>query len=336
MLGIPLHAWEGMTVRAPAVAAFQPHTLSLAHEALGHALHLEPHQVSRLAEIEPCVLLQPDRAGRTARALGQVLGLQPRSLATLARSHLPMLALSPEQVPERVAALTRLLQLEGDAAAAWLRAHPSKAVPLLAQPTAAIAMKLMALHDGLGCDEQSAAVLVRHRPLLLQSSALVLRSRLFALAQAGKMPMHDVVTMVMDRDPDCQGLADLLLLSPHTLWYRFQHLAALLPHAAPAFVLRLLLRCAGQGTSTADAYVRWQALQSATRAEGSPWADELQACDASDLAVLLGASHVQLARLAYMTLQQRQRELGLLDVVGLSDEAFDARFVDFRAWLSAS
>jgi hypothetical protein len=250
----------------------------------------------------------------------------------------------------------------GDEAAfaAFAARSPGQALAVISHPASAVAERMAAAAAALGGPPAGAlAALARARPLVLELSPVVLRSRVQVLADVALLPgsLADRVggaahAAAAARDAgdgpagaaaagrvagllglldaeELEGLADRLLLAPHSLHLWLQQLASLLPGRPPSELVRLLLRLRARPP---DVLVRWQALHAAARGHGG-WGSQLEGAAVEDLARLLSCGHEQLARLRYLSATGRRDEASLVEVLELGAAGFDARFPGFLEWI---
>ena len=404
----------------PAVCSFSGETLELTLASLEAALGYDRAAVVQLVRLSPDVLLRPHEPGAVLRRLTALLRLPVSMVATSLRTRLHVLSMSEAQLTRRCAALGRILQCGGepgggcgaapmaarsssgssggskdsdsgeDAAgfegfAAFALNYPGQALALVAHPERSVQERLDAAAEALdGAPEAAVAALARARPLILELSDVVLRSRAAVLADAAFPPpaegvdagagdsgdndragssnrsssgatattsgrdsgtngsasvaaqqqqqqrrrLHDLLAAL---DPaELEGLADRLLLAPHSLHLWQQQMAALLPGRPPLDVVRVLLRVT---VRPADVLVRWQALQQAVRGDDDGWGAQLAAAAPPELAALLSLGHEQLARLRYLEATSRRGEVKLAAACSATRQDFDAQFPGFMEWV---
>jgi hypothetical protein len=244
---------------------------------------------------------------------------------------------------------------------------------LLGLPVQLTASKLQDLSTALDGPLQLTAQLVQHHPALLNLSPAVLRSRLFAIAQAQGCNCRQLLSGLDQQQ--LQGLSGLLLLSPGRLTAQLQGLEALLrslrqqssptaPDSASPFetqalggrseggdsststsssqqqqharvtACRLLLRL-GTRSSLAGVQVTLTTLQGIVRTV-EQWQLQLAAADDCQLAHLLSAGHQGLAQAKFLAAAGCVAELTLVDVVLLPPAAFNKRFPGYQPWLSGN
>lgn len=340
-LQLPSWRFQTLVQQEPRVLSYQPHTLQLTLDALAAGLHSNPKDVVRIIiEQRPALLLQPQEAVQVLQYLARLLNRSPQQTAFLLAPHPQLLSMPLPQLQQHIQDVCAVMHWPNNndltqsalstsstaAVAAVAAAGPVSFIQLLALPVAHTAAHIQDLRTALDASECVAAQLVQHHPALLNMSPAVLRSRLFAVAEAHGSSCSQLLDSL---DPQqLRGLSGLLLLSPHRLTAQLQGLQALLAtlqqpsqqqqqqqreavSAATAdagtgsnssnssnLAARLLLRM-GTRSSLADAQVKLVLLQSVVRRVQS-WQHQLCSADDCQLAALLAADHEGLAQAQYL------------------------------------
>jgi hypothetical protein len=378
----------------PQVCSFSGESFELTLASLEAALGMDRAFVIQLVRAAPHVLVAPHEPVAVLRLLTAVLRLPRGMVAANLRTRLHVLALSEAQLRERCATLGAILECEvlpGSSSgegfssssssssssaeagfAAFAARYPGQALALVSFPEDSVAKRLQASAAALdGAPASAVAALARARPLVLELSPLVLRSRAMVLAEAAfcdslrpedasshssngagggssggssvsGVSEEEVLHGAAQRRPhalrellaaldgdELEGLADRLMLAPHSLHLWLQQLRGLLPALPPLGVVRLLLRLR---VRPPDVLVRWQALQLVARG-GGEWEAELREAGPAELATLLSASHEAMARMRYLSSTGRRGEARLEEAVAMGGDAFLARFPGFQEWL---
>ncbi|GBF89060.1 hypothetical protein Rsub_01777 [Raphidocelis subcapitata] len=211
-LGVSRTALLHLLERAPPqVCSFSAEALELTLSSLEAALGVDRGVVVALVRAHPHVLTAPHEPVGALRFVTQLLRLPTAMVSANLRTRLHVLALTEAQLRARAAALGRLLQCGGAAAtaaagpagssasissvgeedpdaaafAAFAARHPGQALALIAHDADAVAERLVSCAAALGgAPAESVAALARARPLVLELSPVVLRSRAAVLAEA--------------------------------------------------------------------------------------------------------------------------------------------------------
>lgn len=230
-LQLPSWRFQSLIQQEPSILAYQPDTLQLTLQALCAALHLNIKIVVGIIEQRPGLLLQPQEAVQVLQHLSQLVGRTTEQTAFLLSPHPQLLAMQPQQLQHHIQQLAGVMHLphasaDLQAAAAAATARPASFLQLLAMPVAQTASRLQDLSTALDAPPAVTAQLVLQHPALLNMSPAVLRSRLFAVAQAEGSSCRQLLAGLDEQQ--IQGLSGLLLLSPSRLLTQLQGLQALL------------------------------------------------------------------------------------------------------------
>ncbi len=333
-LGLPPLRFAALAEAEPALLAYEPHTLELTLDALEFALHTTRRGIIAVAEARPSVLLRPQEPVAVLTALSALLQRSVADTAFLLAPYPQLLALEPEELRSRVYEIATTLRwstADATASAAAAAAGPSL-LPLLAMPHERITEGLKDMAAALDADEALAAALITQRPVLLQMSCTVLRSRLFILAEAAGADCAGLLCSLVPQQ--VVGLAGLLLLSPARLQEQLLGLEAVLGHRLPRpAAVGLLLRLGGPNT-LAGAQVNAVALEAICLGV-QRWVDELASAGEADLAVLLAAAPQALAQARYLSRTPGGPTSSLLSAVMTPPAEFKARHgAAYAAWLA--
>jgi hypothetical protein len=230
-LQLPSWRFQSLIHEEPSILAYQPDTLQLTLQALCTALHLNIKTVVGIIEQRPGLLLQPQEAVQVLQHLSQLVGRTTQQTAFLLSPHPQLLAMQPQQLQHHIQQLAGVMHLphagaDLQAAAEAATARPASFLQLLAMPVAQTASRLQDLSTALDAPPSVTAQLVLQHPALLNMSPAVLRSRLFALAEAEGSSCRQLLAGLDEQQ--IQGLSGLLLLSPSRLMEQLQGVQALL------------------------------------------------------------------------------------------------------------
>jgi len=182
----------------PQLSSFTADTLELTLATLEQTMGFNRAAVVQLVWSAPQVLLAPNEPVATLRRLTQLLRLPQSMVAANLRTRLQILALTERQLRERCAAIARILVCEGSscssgaadaeqdeaAFATFAARSPGQALALLGHSQDAVAERLVMCCEALdGAPVEAVAAVARARPLVLELSGVVLRSRAMVLAE---------------------------------------------------------------------------------------------------------------------------------------------------------
>lgn len=226
-----LPSWRFQTLihKEPSILDYHPETLQLTIQALCEALHANPKTVVSIIEQRPCLLRQPQEAVQVLQKLSQLLGRTPQQTAFLLSPRSQLLAMPPAQLQQHIAQVCEVMhwplsELRSVTSAA--ATGPASFLQLLAMPVQQISARLQDLSTGLDTSTYIAAQLAQHHPALLNMSPAVLRSRLFAVAEAEGSSCGQLLSQLDQQQ--LKGLSGLLLMSPGRLMQQMEGLQALL------------------------------------------------------------------------------------------------------------
>jgi hypothetical protein len=228
-LSLPSWRFQTLIHKEPSILDYHPETLQLTIQALCEALHAHPKTVVSIIEQRPCLLRQPQEAVQVLQQLSQLLGRTPQQTAFLLSPHSQLLAMPPAQLQQHIAQVCEVMhwplsELRSVTSAA--ATGPASFLQLLAMPVQQISARLQDLSTGLATSSYIAAQLAQHHPALLNMSTAVLRSRLFAVAQAEGSSCGQLLQQLDQQQ--LKGLSGLLLMSPSRLMQHMEGLQALL------------------------------------------------------------------------------------------------------------
>jgi hypothetical protein len=193
------------------------------------ALHLNSKTVVGIIEQRPGLLLQPHEAVQVLQQLSGLLGRTTQQTAFLIQPHPQLLAMPPLQLQQHIQQVCEVMhwmRTDSQPAPAAAATSPASFLQLLAMPVQRTAEGIQALSTALDTSSSVAAQLAQHHPALLSMSPAVLRSRLFAIAEADGSPCGELLAGLDAQQ--LQGLSGLLLLSPSRLMAQLQGLQAVL------------------------------------------------------------------------------------------------------------
>jgi len=355
-LQLPSWRFQSLIQQEPSILAYQPETLQATLQALAAALHLNHKAVVGIIEQRPALLLQPQEAVQVLTYLSHLLGRTTQQTAFLLSPHPQLLAMQPQQLQQHVHQVCEIMHwppTDLQQAVAAGAVGPASLLQLLALPVQQTAGRMQDLSNALSCSLAVTAQLVQHHPALLNMGPAVLRSRLFAIAQADGSSCEGLLAELDQQQ--LRGLSGLLLLSPSRLTSQLQGLVTLLtavqqPGPRPdeqsamqnssqhddttsRLAARLCLRL-GTRVPLADVQVKMVLLQGIVRSV-RPWQQQLAAASEKELAALLSVSHEGLAQAKYLAATcQSAVGMSLLDVVSKSPADFGRTWPGYVNWLS--
>jgi hypothetical protein len=228
-LQLPSWRFQSLIHSEPSILAYQPDTLQLTLQALCAALHLNIKTVVGVIEQRPGLLLQPHEAVQVLQQLSGLLGRTTQQTAFLVQPHPQLLAMPPLQLQQHIQRVCDVMdwpRTDSQPAPAAAARSPASFLQLLAMPVQQTAERIQALSTALDASTSVAAQLAQHHPALLNMSPAVLRSRLFAIAEADGSQCGELLAELDAQQ--LQGLSGLLLLSPGRLMAQLQGLQAVL------------------------------------------------------------------------------------------------------------
>eukprot|EP00775_Hariotina_reticulata_P010504 gene10504-10664_t len=242
VFNLPPYRFQTLIHQEPTVMSYQVETLALTLQALSEALFSSHKAVVQVIERRPAILLQPAQPRMILQQLAALLDRSPQQTAFLLAPYPHLLALPPQQLQTRINCLCDVLSVpQQHLQAAIAAAGAPSFLHLLALPAQSVAQQLSDLSAALEAAPATSAQLVLVHPHLLGMSAAVLRSRVFALADAAGLSCRQL--MVQLDNQQVRGLAGLLLLSPGRLSQQLAGVESLLDGRQPRDVaVRLLLR----------------------------------------------------------------------------------------------